>query len=314
MLNRSIGEKIFSVFNGLFLTFLICVTVYPVIHVLFASISDPAELMKHQGLLLGSRGFSIKAYKSVFENPSIVTGYRNTLFYLALGLMINMSFTILGAYVLSRHKLFFKNAIMFIVVFTMFFNGGLIPLYLLIRDIHINNTFWAVIIPPAINTWNLIIMRTSFMAVPRSMEESAKIDGANDFVILLNVVIPLSLPVLIVILLFYGVERWNAWFYAMIFLRERELYPLQLILREIVINSSVDSMTTGAGNTDRVPIGETIKYAAIMVATLPIVLVYPFLQKYFVKGRNDWSPQRLSAIKGRCENITLLSGKKMCYA
>lgn len=240
--------------------------------------------MKHTGLLYAPIGATLQAYQSVLENPAILSGYGNTLFYLIMGVIINMSFTVLGAFVLSRNKLFFKNFIMFLVVFTMFFSGGLIPLYLLARGIHISNTFWAVLLPPAINTWNLIIMRTSFLSVPRGVEESAKIDGANDFTVLLHVVIPLSLPVLVVILLFYGVERWNAWFYAMIFLRDREKYPLQLILREIVINSSVESMTTGAGNTDRVPIGETIKYAAIMVATIPIICVYPFLQKYFVKG------------------------------
>ncbi len=284
MVRRSNGEKIFAAFNVLFLSLLILITIYPFLHVFFASISDPTSLMKHTGLLYAPIGATLQAYQSVLENPAILSGYGNTLFYLIMGVIINMSFTVLGAFVLSRNKLFFKNFIMFLVVFTMFFSGGLIPLYLLARGIHISNTFWAVLLPPAINTWNLIIMRTSFLSVPRGVEESAKIDGANDFTVLLHVVIPLSLPVLVVILLFYGVERWNAWFYAMIFLRDREKYPLQLILREIVINSSVESMTTGAGNTDRVPIGETIKYAAIMVATIPIICVYPFLQKYFVKG------------------------------
>jgi len=170
------------------------------------------------------------------------------------------------------------------IVVTMFFQGGLIPTYLLVSNLGLVDTPWAMIIPGAINTWNLIIMRTSFQAVPASLEESAKIDGANEWTIMWRIILPLSIPVMAVMVLFYAVGHWNAWFNAMIYLRDRNLYPLQLILREILITNSTDSMMTNASGVDKMPISETIKYATIMVATIPILVLYPFLQKYFVKG------------------------------
>jgi putative aldouronate transport system permease protein len=173
---------------------------------------------------------------------------------------------------------------MFMIVVTMFFQGGLIPTYLLVSNLGLVDTPWAMIIPGAINTWNLIIMRTSFQAVPASLEESAKIDGANEWTIMWRIILPLSIPVMAVMVLFYAVGHWNAWFNAMIYLRDRNLYPLQLILREILITNSTDSMMTNASGVDKMPISETIKYATIMVATIPILVLYPFLQKYFVKG------------------------------
>jgi putative aldouronate transport system permease protein len=177
-----------------------------------------------------------------------------------------------------------KNPIMMLIVFTMFFSGGLIPNYLLVSELGMLNTRWALIIPGAISTYNLIIMRTSFQGIPASLEESAKIDGANDFTILFRIILPLSLPIVSVMILFYGVSHWNAWFNALLYLRDRDLYPLQLVLREILITNSTDSMTTGASDIDKALISETIKYAAIIVATVPVLFLYPFLQKYFVKG------------------------------
>lgn len=163
-------------------------------------------------------------------------------------------------------------------------SGGMIPRYLLVKNLGMANTRWALIIPNAIATWNLIIMRTSFQSIPDSLEESAKIDGASDFTVLTRIVIPLSIPVISVITLFYAVGHWNAWFDAMIFLRKRELYPLQLILREILIMSSTENLMTNVENLDMMPLDVIIRYATIIVATVPILLVYPFLQKYFVKG------------------------------
>lgn len=190
----------------------------------------------------------------------------------------------LGAYGLSRQNVMWKNPIMFFIVFTMFFSGGLIPSYLLVTGLGMLDSLWALIIPGAVSAFNLIIMRTAFQGIPVSLEESAKLDGANDFTVLVRIILPLSLPVIAVMILFYGVGHWNSWFGALIYLRDRDLYPLQLVLREILITNSTDSMLTAAGPADKMPIGETIKYATIIVATVPILLLYPFLQKYFVKG------------------------------
>ncbi|MCU6707988.1 carbohydrate ABC transporter permease [Paenibacillus sp. J5C_2022] len=284
MMKRSFGEHFFDKGNTLFLTGLCFVTVYPFLYVLFASLSDPAELIRFRGIMLYPQGFSLEAYKLVFANPMIVLGYANTLFYVIVGTFINLLLTSLGAYALSRRTVMLKNPIMMMIVFTMFFNGGLIPNFLLISDLGMLNTRWALIIPAAISTYNLIIMRTSFLAIPVALEESAKIDGANDFTVLFRIVLPLSLPIIAVMLLFYGVTHWNSWFNALIYLRDRELYPLQLVLREILITNSIDVMTTGVSDADKSLLSETIKYAAIIIATVPILLLYPFLQKYFVKG------------------------------
>ncbi len=263
---------------------LILVTFYPILYVAFASVSSPNAFMGHQGVLLKPAGFSMESYKAVVRNPMIFTGYMNTLFVVIVGLALNILLTSLAAYFLSRKNIMLKNGIMFIIVFTMFFNGGLIPFYFAVRDIRIDNTLWALILPVAINTFNLIIMRTSMMSIPDSLEESAKLDGAGHFTILFRIVLPLSLPTLAVMILYYGVGHWNAWFNAMIFIRKRELFPLQLVLREILIANDTNSMSLGANTGDQEKISETIKYAVIMVATVPILALYPFLQKYFVKG------------------------------
>ncbi|MCZ8517730.1 carbohydrate ABC transporter permease [Paenibacillus filicis] len=278
------GEKLFDAFNIAFMLILCIVTLYPFMYVLFASLSEPLSIVQHRGLLLWPQGLNLKAYKAVFDNPMIPSGYRNTLFYVVLGTSINILMTSLGAYVLSRRNVLFKNAIMIMIVITMFFHGGLIPSYLLITKLGMLNTPWALIIPGAISTWNLIIMRTSFQSIPASLEESARIDGANDFAICFRIILPLSLPVIAVMILFYAVGHWNAWFDAMIYLRNRQLFPLQLILREILITNNTDTMTTNVGSLEAMYLAETIKYATIMVATIPILVLYPFLQKYFVKG------------------------------
>jgi putative aldouronate transport system permease protein len=281
---KSKGEKIFTGFNVLFMLFIMIVTLYPILHVFFASFSDSDLLMAHRGVLLKPIGFTASAYTMVFKNPMIVRGYINTLIVVVGGVIINIFMTSLGAYVLSRKNVPWKNAVMFFIVFTMFFSGGLIPFYFTVKQLHIDNTYWALILPGAISTFNLIIMRTSFAAIPDSLEESARIDGASHYTILWKIVMPLSKPVIAVMVLYYAVGHWNSWFNAMIFLKDRSLYPLQLILREILIQNDTASMTQGVGAMDQEAIGESIKYAVIVVATLPILCVYPFLQKYFVKG------------------------------
>ncbi|MCR8636458.1 carbohydrate ABC transporter permease [Paenibacillus radicis (ex Xue et al. 2023)] len=286
------GERIFDVFNVIALSLLMLVTLYPIYYVAISSISNPTELMAHKGMIWVPQGLSLKAYSMVFDNPMILKGYGNTLFIVIVGLLFNLTLTAFGAYALSRKGLYYRKQLTLFIIFTMFFSGGLIPYYLTVKGLGLTNTVWALIIPQAINTFNLIIMRTTFQAIPDSLEESAKIDGANDFVILFRIIIPISLPIMAVMILYYGVSHWNSWFNAMIFLRNRELFPLQLILREILISGETAGMVTGAESGDMVMLAETLKYATIMIATLPILFVYPFLQKYFVKGA------LLGAIKG----------------
>ncbi|MGO4790316.1 carbohydrate ABC transporter permease [Paenibacillus sp. FSL W8-0187] len=282
--SKSISEVLFDSANVILLCLLSIVTLYPFLYVLFASISTPAEFVQHRGILLWPKGFSLDSYRMVFENPNIIRSYMNTIFYVVVGTTLNILMTALGAYGLSRKNVMWKSTIMMLIVMTMFFDGGLIPKYLLVKNMGLIDTYWALIIPSAMTTWNLIIMRTAFQGVPDALEESARIDGASDWTILFRIIIPLSLPVIAVMVLFYGVWHWNKWFDALIYLRDRDLFPLQLILREILIQNDTSSMMTSVGGGDRMPVGETIKYATIMVATLPILFLYPFLQKYFVKG------------------------------
>lgn len=290
--HASLGGRIFDALNYTLLTLLTICTLYPLIYVLFASLSDPTLYMQHAGILWKPLNFQLVAYRLVFDNPMILKGYTNTFIVLAGGLMLNIVLTAFGAYALSRKGLRYRKHLMLFIVFTMFFNGGLIPLYFTVKGLGMTNTLWSLIIPQAISAFNLIIMRTAFEAIPDSLEESAKIDGANEFVILFRIMIPLCMPVMAVMLLYYGVSHWNAWFNAMIYLQDRSLYPLQLVLRELLLLNDAGSMATGASGGEVAVIGETLKHATIIVATVPILLVYPFLQKYFVKGA------LIGAIKG----------------
>lgn len=277
-------DRVFNAINYTLLILLVAATLYPLLYVLFASFSDSAQLLAHKGFLWKPVGFSLAAYESVLANPGIGIGFRNTLFIVVFGVTVNLFMTALGAYVLSRKNVMWNKVFMFLIVFTMFFGGGLIPMYLVVKGVGLLDSLWSTIIPFAVSTFNLIIMRTSFMGIPDSLEESAKIDGANHFTILFRIMIPLSMPVIAVMILYYAVDKWNGWFYASVFIKSRELFPLQLVLREILISNSTDSMSIGASAGDRFQIGETIKYATIIVATFPIMCVYPFLQRYFVKG------------------------------
>lgn len=279
------GERFFQVLLVLFMLFMIVITLYPFVYVLLSSISDSRQLMSHTGLLLSPQGFNLDAYVKVFQNPNIIGGYINTIVIVLGGTLLNLFMTSLGAYVLSRKGVPWTRTVMLVIVFTMFFSGGLIPMYLLVNNwLDLGNSLLALIIPGLISTWNLIILRTSFEGIPDGLIESARMDGAQDFTILFRIVLPLSLPVMAVMVLFYGVSHWNSWFSAMIYLRDRELFPLQLILREILIQNSTAYMSGDASASDVEAVGESIKYATIIVATLPILAVYPFLQKYFVKG------------------------------
>lgn len=280
------GEKAFSVFNIIFMVVMMFVMFYPMWHVLCASFSDARLLSAHTGVLLWPEGYSVTAYKLMMKNPMILRGYGNTLFILVFGLLLNMVMTCLAAYVLSRRNVMLNRVITIFIVFTMYFNGGLIPTYLNIKSLGLMDSLWAVIVPGAISTYNMIVLRTGFASVPESLEESAKIDGASSLRILWQIILPLSKATVAVICLYYAVAHWNSWFSAMLYLNERELFPLQLILREILIQNDTSSMVTamdvGAGDSSFV--SETVKYAVIIVSVVPILCVYPFIQKYFTKG------------------------------
>ena len=279
--NRSPGDSIFigTVYIITGLMALMCL--YPMLHVLFASISDPIRLMQHTGVILKPLGFSLEGYKIVLKNPNIPVSYLNTIIYVAVGTSINILMTTLGAYALSRKGYMFKKTITLLIVFTMYFNGGLIPNFLLVKALGMYNTIWALVVPGAISTWNLIVMKTCFQAIPVSLEESARLDGANDFVILLKVFLPLSKATMAVMLLFYAVTQWSSWFNAMIYLSDRKKFPLQLIMREILIANSTSGNTM---DSDVMFLEEVVKYATIIVSTVPVLCIYPFVQKYFMTG------------------------------
>lgn len=277
-IKTSVGERIFQVFNYFILTGLMIACLYPMWHVVMASLSDPNALISHSGLVLHPIEFSTMAYERVFQNKLLWQSYLNTFKLLALSLTLQMTMTILGAYFLSRPNLMLRRPIMLLITFTMFFSGGMIPYYLNLRELGLNNSIWGLVLPSAINTYNLIILRTSFESIPVSLQEAARIDGAGDLTILGKIILPLSKATLAVIALYYGVQVWNSWFWATIILRNRTEYPLQAVLREVLIENVMEGMDSG------MPSPETIRYATIVVATVPILCIYPFIQKYFTKG------------------------------
>lgn len=277
------GEKTFGVVNYVILTAFGFVTLYPFLYVVFASLSSPVQLLMHEGMLWKPVGLTFNAYRLVFNDARIYTGYANTLFYVVMGTGLNIVFSTLGAYVLSRPYLKLRRPLTLLCIFTMYFSGGLVPNYLLIQGLGLMNSRWSIILPGLVSTWNLMIMITAFRNVPLSLEESARIDGAGELRILLRIVVPLVLPTIMVMMLYYGVGHWNSWFNAMIYLRDRSLYPLQLFLREVLVENQVNETTAGAV-MDVTDNGMTIKYATIIVSTLPILVVYPFVQRYFIHG------------------------------
>ncbi len=284
MKKLTLGRKVFVVFNTLFMLFMTFVCLYPMIYVLLASLSDSNLLMAHSGILLRPLRFNLDSYAAVLKNRLIFTGYRNTLFILVVGVCVSVLMTSLGAYFLSRRNVMLKGFVMGMVTVTMFFSGGMIPLFLTVKNLGLLNSLWSLILPSAINTFNLIIMRTSFMSIPDSLEDAAQIDGAGHIRVLFQIVLPLSKTIIAVMILYYGVAYWNGWFNAAIYLSEKSKYPLQLVLREILIANDTSAMTQGVGFSDGISVAETVKYAVIVVSTLPILCIYPFLQKYFDKG------------------------------
>ncbi|MBR2884500.1 MAG: carbohydrate ABC transporter permease [Clostridia bacterium] len=282
-MKESFSRKAFHVFNYIFMIFLMAVTLYPFIYSLFCSLSSPYDLLAYKGFLYKPIGFSTAAYRAVMLNPDIYSGFSNTLIVLVTTTALQAVLTLVGAYCLTRDDAKLVKYLNMGIIFTMYFSGGIVPQYLNIRSLGMDNSLLALIIPQAMSTYHLIIMKSAFVGVPQSLEESALLDGAGRLTILFKILTPLVLPNLMVIILYAGVHVWNAWFGAMVYLRDRSKFPLQLILREILLlNKTGAEGNTAVGDTQGV--AETIQYATMIVTTVPILLVYPFLQKYFVKG------------------------------
>jgi len=267
---------------------LICViTLYPLWHIAMASISDPVAVLSNRGFYFLPRGeLNFKGYQLVMENPNISNGFVNTLWFVIVGTILCMIVTILGAYVLSRKGPYWNRPIMLMIIFTMYFHGGLIPFYIMVRNMGLLNSNWSIVLPVMVNTWNLIILRTSFAGVPDSLVESAKIDGSSDFRTIWQIVVPCAQATVAVITLFYAVGFWNMWFNPSIFLTDRSKWPVILVLRDILIRNDTSSMTqvSAIGQTTQEAYRTLVKYCTIVVATVPILIIYPFVQKYFVGG------------------------------
>ena len=276
------GDRVFYFIDYLIVALVVIVTLYPFVFILSASISESATLGRGE-VWLFPKGFNLDAYAIVLDDTQVWTSYGNTIWYVVVGTAINMVLTTMTAYPLSRKNFSGRNKTMMFIAFTMFFSGGLVPSYLLVKELGLMNTRWAIVIPAGISTWNMIIMRTFFESIPQSLHEAATIDGCSEIRIMTKIFIPLSLPVLAVMVLFYAVGHWNSYFSALVYLNDTNLYPLQMHLRKILIqfnqNEMLQELTQG-----RDVVGQSVRYATIIVSTVPILLIYPFLQKYFVKG------------------------------
>ncbi|MBR4059559.1 MAG: carbohydrate ABC transporter permease [Lachnospiraceae bacterium] len=280
MKKRITGGMIFDAFNIFIMLMVIVASAYPFLYVVVASFSDPTELARHQGILLMPlQPFTLEAYKMTFQLPQLLTGYINTIFYVVVGVAVNLIMTTLGAYFLSMDGPMHKNIVAFMVIFTMYFSGGMIPSYLNIKDLGLMDSRWALILPGAISVTNMVILRTAFQNVPSSLREAAEIDGATIIQVLFKVMLPLVKSTLAVLVLYYGVAHWNAWFEASIYLIDKDKYPVQLIVQQLLSSLNV---TEDIG--DLVQYVELIRYAIIVVTTAPILVLYPFLQKHFAKG------------------------------
>jgi putative aldouronate transport system permease protein len=278
-------EPLFDLIINIIAFIILLILLYPVLFVLSASISDPAKVMIGD-VILFPKGLTIEPYKMVFQNKEILVGFKNSVLYTVFGTGLNVFLTILAAYPLSRKDLPGRNLFIFIITFTMFFGGGMIPNYLLIKDLHLLNTFSSMILPTAIATMNLIIMRTYFQSsIPVELQEAAFIDGCSNLRLLLSIILPLSKPIIAIMILYYGVDHWNNFFNALLYLRDKNRYPLQLILRNILLQSQMQDMGSATfGLREQMMLGESMKYSVMVVASLPMIIIYPFVQKYFVKG------------------------------
>lgn len=285
------ADKIFLIFVYVFLAISLLIVLYPLIYIVSASISNP-HLVNSGEMWLLPKGITFEGYRTLLGNSSIWRGYLNTIYYTVLGTSINLLVTLPCAYALSREDFYGRRAFTNFMLVTMFLSGGLIPSYLLIRSLGMLNTVWALVIPGAVSVYNVVVTRTFFQStIPREMEEAAIVDGCSDFRLFMQIVLPLSTPIIAVMALFYGVGHWNSFFNALIYLSDRSMYPLQMILREILIlqdmsSNTVSNVTSEMANMlySKQQLAQVIKYGVMIVSSLPVIIVYPFLQKYFVKG------------------------------
>ncbi|MBR0086556.1 MAG: carbohydrate ABC transporter permease [Lachnospiraceae bacterium] len=282
---RSPGRVIFLIFAWVFLIFIALVCLMPIWHVVMASISNPTELNVTRGLVLKPlKNVDINAYKMILQYKQLWRGYRNTIMYCLLACAITGVMTVIAGYVFSRNRFRYRNTFMMIISFTMLFNGGMIPTYMVIRKLGMLDTVWAIVVPGCLNVFNIILMRTSMQGISDALEEAARLDGANDFVIMFRIILPLCKATFAVIMLFTIVGQWNNYMSALLYLPSKQnLYPLQMELRKILYQSTKEITSASDVNAASV-YARSVEYAAIVVSTLPILLVYPFVQKYFVTG------------------------------
>lgn len=280
MHRTSLAGKIFDTSNLLFLTVVAIVTVYPFWDTLVVSVI-PLEEYLSSSIHLFPKSVTFEAYAYLFSMKELWTSYGVTLFVTVVGTALNMALTVMAAYALSKPQLKGHRFIMFLFVFTMMFSGGIIPTYLVVKNLGMMNTVWALIIPSAINTYNLIIMKNFFSTLPEGLIDAARIDGCNDMTVLVKIVIPLSMPAISTITLFYAVSRWNEFFNAIFFISDKNLWPLQLFLRSMLFEN--ESSYSGGGDSLFL-LGPSIKMATVMAASIPVMLIYPFFQKYFING------------------------------
>jgi len=293
-IKRTRSDMIFDTCNMIFMILILAIIIYPLWFVVIASVSESAAVLNGE-VILWPKGFHLDAYARVFQNSKIMRGYRNTLFYTFVGTVLNVIGTIMLAYPLSRKDFAGRNVIMMILTVTMFFSGGLIPTFLVYKQIHIVNTVWVMLIPGLVSVYNTILMRTFFQNLPYDLQEAAMIDGCSNMRILLQIIIPLSKPIIAVMVIYYGVAHWNEYFTALVYVSNKELQPLQLVLREILItmtDSGGDKAMSDSSHAEQVRMAESLKFAAIIVSTVPVLCLYPFAQKYFAKG------VMIGAIKG----------------
>jgi multiple sugar transport system permease protein/putative aldouronate transport system permease protein len=280
------ADRAFTLINYSLLALFLVIVLYPLIYIVAASFSSGRAVTTGQ-VWLWPVDFTLDGYKAIFKHKLLMTGFYNSLFYTIVGTAVNIVFTILAAYPLARRNLFGGGFIMMLFVFTLVFSGGLIPTYLVVQDLGLLNTRWALIIPGALSVWNVIITRTFFQAtIPEELREAAQLDGCSDFRFLRDCVLPLSGPIIAVNALFYAIGHWNSYFLAMIYITDQSLYPLQLVLREILVQGNVD-LTMVADVKELVArqnLRELLKYSLIVVASVPLLIVYPFVQKHFVRG------------------------------
>lgn len=285
--NKSIkaGDKVFDTVNTLLLVFIFLIILYPLYYVVIASFSDP-DLVLTGKIFLLPKGFQLDSYKKVFSNSEVMNGYMHTIMYAAVGTCINLAVTLTAGYALSRPDLRGRKGFTLFFVFTMFFGGGTVPTYMLVRNLHLINTFWAMVIPNAMSVWNLILCRNFFESnIPKELLEVSQIDGCRNDYFFFRIVLPLSKALIAVMVLFYAVGHWNSYMQPLLYLSDRSRYPLQLVLKNILISSHPDASL--AGMTDRAEMykqTEMLKYALVVVSSVPMIVLYPFVQKYFVQG------------------------------